>query len=577
VLLIETGLATLAILIALVRPTLGSHLFERIEHCFSRPAKHCTLAIALIGFSTLVLRIAVLPVEPIPEPAVHDEFAYLLQADTFAHGRLTNPTPHMWQHFETFHVIFQPTYCSKFFPGQGLFLALGKVVFGHPFWGVWLTSGLMCATITWMLQGWFPPEWAFLGGALALLRFGVFGYWANSYWGGNVAAIGGALVLGALPRIKSAILWQDATLMGIGLALLANSRPWEGVVLSLPVAVMLLVWMFGNNGPSLKVSLRTVGLPLVVVLGLTCGWLAYYCWRTTGSPVRTPYQVYEHTYGAVPVMVWQHLKPEPVYNNPMMRKLEIDQDLAEYRIPRILHITGSLFAVALFFFGPILLLPFGVLGFALPYGFSFHDISSSTRALVLIFVVFVVGSELAIFYNPHYSAPATGVILGLILAALRRIRIWNKSGLFLVRAIAVACVIAFGLRIVAIPLHVSKSRYTTYYFDQFFDLHPKGWFARADVRSKLEKIPGGHLLIVQYQPEHDVGSEWVYNDADIDHARIIWARDIGAKRDRELLQVYKDRQAWLLEADEIPPRLLRYGTQGGDTGSDIARLPARSK
>ena len=165
-----------------------------------------------------------LPVEPIPQPAVHDEFSYLLEADTFAHGRLSNPTPPMWEHFETFHEIFQPTYCSKFFPGQGLFLALGQVVFGHPFWGVWLTSGLMCAAITWMLEGWFSPEWAFLGGALAVLRFGVLGYWADSYWGGNVPAIGGRSCWGRYhgsnPHCESV-----AALMGIGLALMRIAGP----------------------------------------------------------------------------------------------------------------------------------------------------------------------------------------------------------------------------------------------------------------------------------------------------------------------------------------------------------------
>ena len=273
-LLIETILALLALVMAFAWPTLGASWFDRIEARLGGLARRRGLAVLVIGASTLLLRIAVLPVEPIPNPSVHDEFSYLLQADTFAHGRLTNPTPAMWVHFETFHEIFQPTYCSKFFPGQGLFLALGKVVFGHPFWGVWLTSGLMCAAITWMLQGWFPAEWAFLGGALALLRFGVFGYWANSYWGGNVAAIGGALVLGALPRLKSSVGWQDATSMGVGLALLADSRPWEGLVLSLPVAVMLFWWMFGKNGPQLRVSLRAIVLPLDAGAGVN--------WRMAG-------------------------------------------------------------------------------------------------------------------------------------------------------------------------------------------------------------------------------------------------------------------------------------------------------
>src|SRR5438477_3943737 len=301
-LLAETILVALAVIVALTRPTLGAHFFGQVEYFFSRLANRRELAVGVVGLATLILRFAVLPVEPIPQPSVHDEFSYLLQADTFAHGRLTNPTPAMWEHFETFHEIFQPTYCSKFFPGQGLFLALGKVVFGHPYWGIWLTSGLMCAAIIWMLQGWLSPEFAFLGGALAILRFGVFGYWADSYWGGNVAAIGGALVLGALPRIKSATRWQDATLMGMGLALLANSRPWEGLVLSSAVAIVLIAWMIGSNKTPIKALLLRLVVPIVIMVGLSMAWIAYYCWRTTGSPFRTPYQVYEETYGAAPYM-----------------------------------------------------------------------------------------------------------------------------------------------------------------------------------------------------------------------------------------------------------------------------------
>ena len=61
----------------------------------------------------------------------------------------------------------------------------------------------MSGAICWALQGWMPPAWAFLGGLLAMIRLATFSYWVDSYWGGTVAALGGALVIGALPRMKA--------------------------------------------------------------------------------------------------------------------------------------------------------------------------------------------------------------------------------------------------------------------------------------------------------------------------------------------------------------------------------------
>ena len=59
-------------------------------------------------------------------PNIHDEFSYLLASDTFAHGRLTNPTPALWHHFEAFYVLLQPTFQSKYGAAQPLFMALGQ-------------------------------------------------------------------------------------------------------------------------------------------------------------------------------------------------------------------------------------------------------------------------------------------------------------------------------------------------------------------------------------------------------------------------------------------------------------------
>src|SRR5204863_1411367 len=143
----------------------------------------------------------------------------------------TNPTHPMWVHFESFSILQKPTYQCIAQPAQGMILAFGKVLFGHPFWGVLLSIGLMCAALTWMLQGWVAPEWAMLGGVLAILRYAALGNWGNSYWGGALGAMGGALVLGALPRLKTEPKARTGLLAAFGLVLLANNRPYEGFVL----------------------------------------------------------------------------------------------------------------------------------------------------------------------------------------------------------------------------------------------------------------------------------------------------------------------------------------------------------
>src|SRR5438132_74897 len=250
----------------------ADRIFLKLEQIARKRWTACVLAASI----PVAIRLVLLPALPIPEPAIPDEYSYLLAADTFASGRLTNPTHPMWVHFETFHVIQKPTYMSKYPPAQGLVLAAGRVIAGFPMFGVWVSAALMCSAICWMLQAWLPPGWALLGGFLAMMRLATFSYWGNSYWGGAVPAIGGALLLGALPRIIRRQQVSDALLFGLGLAILANSRPFEGLLLSLPVLGALGKWMWGKNRPPAGRILQRVILPVSCLMTLIFGGMIYY-------------------------------------------------------------------------------------------------------------------------------------------------------------------------------------------------------------------------------------------------------------------------------------------------------------
>lgn len=551
---IEAGLIVLALLTAWAHPALGCAWFDRVERRFSALARRRALAVLVVGAAALLLRLAVLPVEPVPEPIVHDEFSYLLAADTFAHGRLTNPTPPMWEHFETFHVISHPTYASIYPPAQGLVLALGKIVFGHPFWGVWLSCGLMCAAITWMLQGWLSAEWALLGGFLAVLRYGVFGYWADSYWGGAVAAVGGALVLGALPRIKESQRLRDALLMGIGLALLANSRPYEGLVFSLPVAVILIAWLLSKKSPTFKTTVPHVVLPLLLLLALAGAWMGYYFWRVTGSPVRMPYQIERQTYAIAPYFVWQPIRPEPAYHHAVMKKMFVEQEMRALRADRsLIGLPFRAYIAWCFFLGPVFSVPFLMLTLTAPTSLSYRTLSRRTLSLFFVLGVFTAGTLLVNFYSPHYSAPATGLIILLLILAMQQLRNWGASGIFLTRAVVLIALMSVVLRSAATPLHIPLQQFYEFSSDQ------ENWpgFGRAAIEQELRRIPGKHLVFVRYSRDHGPYAEWVYNGADLAAEQIIWARDMGESSDRKLVASFEDRNIWLLDADQ-PPLVLRH-------------------
>ena len=553
--MIEGSLTATVVAVAFCWPRLGSTYFSRIEHVFGQLARRQGLAVAVVGITALLLRLAILPLSPIPQPFIHDDFSFLLAADTFASGRLTNPTPAMWAHFESFHITMKPTYMSMYFPAQGLVMAAGKLLTGHPWYGVLCAAALMCAAICWMLQAWVPPTWALLGGMLAVLRLGLFSYWINTYSsGGAIAAFGGALVLGAFPRFMREARFRDGLLLALGIIVLANSRPYEGILLCLPVGAVLVRWLFvGSNRPAASLLLSRTAAPvaLMIAAGL---WMAYYNYRVFGNPLTEPYKVNRATYAMAPHFIWQSQRPEPVYRHAVMRDFyswELDGFRKVRTVPGFLTETPLKLARAILFFAGIALLP--------PLIMSRRVLADRrTRFLVVCVLVLAAGMLIETWLIPHYLSPFTAAFYALGLQAMRHLRVWSPGGqpvgVGLVRSIITICIVLAALRTWAEPLHLRLAGWPTWTWYGSRDFGA----ARARVDAGLEQLPGRQLVIVRYSPDHDPFDDWVYNAADIDGSKVVWAREMHVANDLELIQYYKDRNVWLVQPDKQPAEVSPY-------------------
>jgi hypothetical protein len=486
------------------------------------------LTLVALTFATAALCSYLRP----PLAAVHDEFSYLLAADTFAHGRLTNPTPPSPEHFETFHVVVEPTYQSKYPPGQGLVLALGQVVFGHPIAGVWLGAALFAAATWWALRAAVGPGVALVWSALAVLRFASTDYWAQSYWGGCLAAAGGALVVGATLRLVRELTPSAAVALAVGSVTLALTRPFEGFALAASAHVCVVAARLFAEGrtPTRTKALAGASWAAIACAGL--GFLGVYNHSVTGDALRLPYLEHEERYSASPNLLFQEPVETPEYVHPELERFWTGWVKAKYderRASTWLAVAGEKLA----YFGPYYVnwswLPFLAVGFVV----------ARARPLRVMALAGIWATVVVAYDNAHYASPFTAVVVTCCALGTRAALGANDSRLR-AAGFAATCAVLLTTTLEAVEAQL-------------------GWRAawpawRADLVGRLTGLPGDDIVFVRtdYSALDPAGRadwdniDWVFNGADLRGAPVLFARDLGEDANRRLLEAFAPRLGWRL-------------------------------
>jgi hypothetical protein len=317
--------------------------------------------------------------------------------------------------------------------------------------------------------------------------------------------------------------------------------------------------MVGRNGPAVGVSMRHVVLPVLGVLILTVGAMGFYNLRVTGDALHLPYQVHEATYAMAPLFLWQSPRPEPPYRHKELRAYHI-RWVESYRrkctvqqCSLLAFVQSSIERVKTlwrFYLGPVLIVPL----VTLPWVLRNHWM----RFALLICSSSVAASFLTTWSLPHYIAPATGLIFVLVLQAMRQLRLWRwrgkPTGQFIVRAIP--ALHAVFLLVLLMRWTLGPGPGPT---ERMRTNEQTAWsLQRAHMLAQLQQDGQRHVVIVRHGPAYPPDRQWVYNEADIDGAKVVWAREMDAAQNRRLLQYFRDRRAWLLELDAKQPKLVRY-------------------
>ena len=408
----------------------------------------------------------------------------------------------------------------------------------------------MLFTFCLMLFAWVSPRWALTTSALFGLYLSLGMYWANSYWGGSIAASGGALVmLGVGVYLARQTPWAGA-IFAMGALLLFWTRPYEG-----GVSILVVLMVFARELWRKRRASAVVAAILVLVVGGS--WTCYYDQAVTGNPFLLPYQLHDRQYNVTPVFWFLPLRPEPAYSHPRLasqhgvRGWEAD----EYRKdegPWWHSLATSLIACLRTLEVPLIM----TLLFTLLVPVAWRD--PLYRKMATVTGVFLLALSIETFHMEHYFAPIWA-------AFALMIAVWAERAVSAERAYSLRLRkrpmgVALILLVLATPvadalvvqvlslLQATPGPSATMAGANF--IHADWSGRRAALIARLSALERRQLVIVRYpSPDWDVDEEWVYNGADLDRQRVVFAHDLGTEQNRALFNYYSDRTALLMTFD----------------------------
>ncbi len=484
-------------------------------------------------------------------PIVHDEAAYVLQAQIFARGMWAAPSPPLPHFFEQFHVLVSPVLAPKYPPGHAIILIPG-VLLGLPGLMPVVLNGLTGAFLFALVRRLSNPWVGLLAWFLWLVAPANL-YFRQSYF--SEVSTGFLMLLAwwyLLDWRKSGTM-RSLLIVSASVGWSVITRPLTALAFAIPIIVYVL-WQGWRRRAWKQLAAGAVVGTVIVLL------LPWQSLRVTGDWSLTPYRHYSEIYFPFDVPGFDTHDSPPLRDLPpdMVQFRQVYLPIHEAhtlddlpaillaRVKLILHSTWGSWWVALAPLAAIALIGISAeAGFALVTG----------ALLVLAYLLFAHPAGWVLYYMEAQEIVVMITALGGWTVIQWMMRVQRRGA-----AIPASEVIARGGVAVCVFI-LAVTPFKVKFVNQTRDLTLSRGSQQTAFRESVARLPHKSVVFVRYSRIHNIHASLVTNVPNLEEAHAWIVYDRGAEN-VELLAEAGGRMPYIFE--EQTGRLLPMNPETGD-------------